>query len=909
MFGNYGSPDEKKITLQDADSNGSCDGYDAGTIKLVNRNSTISGTVSDTNGNKVANQNINAWKYTGGGWASATTDSNGNYSMPVAAGTWQVSIMTDPGMSGSGYGSGTTYINDQAPIQVILAENKTSSSNNFTLKIANSTISGRIIDSNSNTLTDLEMGYAFVETGQSSGTGPMMYSAMGAPVKDGTFTLKVPAGTYKVGVSLPFDANYCTGASSQITTTANATASATVSLTSASATISGSLKKDSDTGDTITGVRAEIFANSGTTNYAMTSVNSSNGSYSMSVCPGDWYIGYWIDPSLTDSDNNTYLRQPPSDNKVTISANQTTTKNIIVKKNDATVSGTITDPNGAAFSGVWVSLDTRSNDSAGSFSRQSWFTNGTITDSTGAYSLKVPSGTTYYVTANLPGSSSSYINPKQVAVTPTSGTTSTVNLQFKTADATITGTANQGGSGVAAFVSAWSEQGGYAGTTAGSNGVYSLSVSTGSNWHVKAMYESGTTFYRSDESVVTPSTGSNSLNLNLSNSGSKPESTTVTYSASNQKTITLTDGTTITIPAGALASSGNVTVTVSGKAQLPNQTLATPVNIGYDITAYDSNGSEITSTFNSNVTIVMPYSDATLTALGLTENDLVAGYWDSSSNSWKSADSISVDTDNNTITITTNHFTDFAPFTAGKKSSSSSSSTSSSSTTSSTSSGGGGSSPQIYALQGKIVTAGSSIVIVDPGTLPWDAYVGSIIYQKNNPKRIGSYWQISDIYDLWFKAFSNNAKIVNPQKQSIIAIKYSKSQLDKFPESSLSLAYSADDGKTWKILPTSVIDKQSHTVAALSKIGGQYMLVAGFSPQAISNAQTPPSSQETTASAPPANKKSPIDQETTPQGVLPNNTIPIQTSPLPKQPPSIPDRENRSFLDKIVDFLSSLFQK
>jgi hypothetical protein len=45
-----------------------------------------------------------------------------------------------------------------------------------------------------------------------------------------------------------------------------------------------------------------------------------------------------------------------------------------------------------------------------------------------------------------------------------------------------------------------------------------------------------------------------------------------------------------------------------------------------------------------------------------------------------------------------------------------------------------------------------------------------------------------------------------------------------FLAKNLKLAYSAD-GITWKILPTSVVDTKNHTVAALHKIGGYYMIV------------------------------------------------------------------------------------
>ncbi|QQG44380.1 MAG: carboxypeptidase regulatory-like domain-containing protein [Candidatus Roizmanbacteria bacterium] len=838
--GNYGSPAETKFTVKDANSDGTCDGYAAGNIRLISKNSTISGRVLDSNGAAVANKNVNTWKQNGGGWGNAETDSSGNYSILVSAGTWMVSVSQDPGMSGS-Y-SGTTYINNQAPLQVTVADGATSSSNNITLQIANATIDGRVVNSSGSTLTSLEMGYVYVETGESSsGPGPMTYSAMGAPVKNGTFTLKVPAGTYNIGVSLPSGAGYCTGSATSVTATANSTISANVALTQATGTINGYLKKDSDTGSTITGVRAEVFANSGAMNYAMATVSTTDGSYSMQVCPGDWYMGYWIDPSLTDGENNSYLRQPPSNNKITISGSQTATKNVIVKQNDATISGTVKDPDGTGFAGVWVMVDTRSNDTAGSFSRGSMFSQGAMTSSDGTYSIKVPSGNTYYVEAYVPPSYS-YINPSRVSVTPTSGGTSTVNLQFGNADATITGTVTQDSTPRSAFISGWSETGGYSGTTADSNGNYSLSVSTGTNWHIKAMYDvSKTSFVRSAESVVTPTSGSNTLNLSLSTSGAMPESTTVTYTASNQKTITLSDGTTINIPAGALASSGTVTVTVTGKAQLPNQSLATPINIGYDITALDSNGSEITSNFNSNVTIVMPYTEATLTALGITENDLLAGYWDTTTNSWKSSDNVSVDTDNNTITITTNHFTDFAPFSAGKTSSSTTSTTTTTTTTSTSSSIGtaGVRTPHLKAAAGGVLQSSDVIAIVDSGTLPWDSYLSNTIYYKKHPYHVGSYWQVSDVYDLWFRSFFNDAKIIKPLKTSIVAIKYNLTQLGKLPENSLKLAYSEDNGKNWKILPTSVVDKKNKTVAALTTVKGYYMAVAGFGGDFVSYGTQP----------------------------------------------------------------------
>lgn len=132
------------------------------------------------------------------------------------------------------------------------------------------------------------------------------------------------------------------------------------------------------------------------------------------------------------------------------------------------------------------------------------------------------------------------------------------------------------------------------------------------------------------------------------------------------------------------------------------------------------------------------------------------------------------------------------------------------------------------AKSGGVLTADDVIMIVEPGTLPWDSYLSSTIHTKKHPHHFGSYWQVSHIYDLWFRSFFNDAKIVDPLKPSIIAIRYNTNQLGKLPEKSMKIAYSADEGKTWRILPTSVLDMKNKTVGALTITKGYYMAVAGF---------------------------------------------------------------------------------
>jgi len=105
----------------------------------------------------------------------------------------------------------------------------------------------------------------------------------------------------------------------------------------------------------------------------------------------------------------------------------------------------------------------------------------------------------------------------------------------------------------------------------------------------------------------------------------------------------------------------------------------------------------------------------------------------------------------------------------------------------------------------------------------------------------GLMWQVGGIQQMWFKTYppkgsDKPAAIIIPELQShpsIIALGYSLSDLippgspnKPFKASGLKLAHSLD-GSTWSILSTSVVDTSNRTVAALHKVGGFYMIVAG----------------------------------------------------------------------------------
>lgn len=175
--------------------------------------------------------------------------------------------------------------------------------------------------------------------------------------------------------------------------------------------------------------------------------------------------------------------------------------------------------------------------------------------------------------------------------------------------------------------------------------------------------------------------------------------------------------------------------------------------------------------------------------------------------------------------------------------------------------------PQISTNQGGVFVAmnndgGTSVTTIkDPDTFPFEAFIeakpfysniyiineiltvlnkkfpNSILFAGGNIMSVkikGSrYWQLGTIENVWYKDFHNKAKILPSvqTKSSIIILTYTDADLailgkpgKKFNPKNLKLGYS-QDGVNWTILPTSVVDTINHTVAALHKIGGYYVIL------------------------------------------------------------------------------------
>src|SRR5207237_5916729 len=119
-----------------------------------------------------------------------------------------------------------------------------------------------------------------------------------------------------------------------------------------------------------------------------------------------------------------------------------------------------------------------------------------------------------------------------------------------------------------------------------------------------------TTAYQSAKAAVSvPVGGSASLDMALLQSSTVPAAASLTFDVSQLQTFTLSDGTQIIIPAGAFGSSGNATLQITPKTQIPISLENQPLTIAYSFTALDASGQPITQ-FNSAVSIVLHYDPA-----------------------------------------------------------------------------------------------------------------------------------------------------------------------------------------------------------------------------------------------------------------------------------------------------------
>jgi hypothetical protein len=486
-----------------------------------------------------------------------------------------------------------------------------------------------------------------------------------APLRDGGFRLKVQGGTqYEVGLDLPPHAPYVSGSTGPVPVAPAASVFISVPLEHKNAGIEGHLVVAGTTNPAV-GAHAEVFGEDGQGHRVAANVNPGSAGYSLGLISGTWHLRAWVDPP------SGYVAVPTT-TLVTVQANQVISPvNFEVWPISSDISGQVLEPNGSTpVSGTFVFAE-------GDSPFVGHFEAHTLSDPSGHFELRVPAGD-YVVRAGLPGDkleALGWLNPPPLDIPPVSPTSPATGLQlrFRRLDGEIHGSVTFAPGIVAtpthpAYLWGWSDTGEWAETQAavvtGTNTfTYALGVISGTTWHVGAVYEDpdNGVFYESPEAVVPvlPPTGQAVQDLVLGGPYTLPQPFIVSFDASQMQTIIMPDGVELSIPPGALAVSGTVTLFIFPTQEMRPEPGHEIVGTGYAMWAVDQNGQQITQ-FNQNVTLVFQYpTDAQLAMHGISEHRLIPVYYSTLAGQWIPGDRYVVDTIHNLITLQLSHFTRF----------------------------------------------------------------------------------------------------------------------------------------------------------------------------------------------------------------------------------------------------------
>ncbi len=709
------SGDKYMMPSMDPVSVGSNETKNVGTITLVKMDKTITATVKESVGSQgLPNMMVGCFRPRGGGFSMGMTDSNGSASIPVTAGEW--GCMANGGMGGPKGGEGegggpggpggpaaflrqmnfiqtaqaaetqqeSTYVIMGGPQFVKITDTATIA---FSAVIADKTISVIVADPDGNPVQ--EFGFIEAEPTGSTDGNFGKGGGLGAPIDPnmpGMASIKVPAGVYDLRMMTPPGSDYSSGDPVSVDVTAG-NATATIRLLLNDSTISGTLK-DED-GVTVTGVMAFVSATNSKGGFIPGDTNSSTGAYSMRVpsAGGALNLGYFVDP------DSGYFQQPFTDATVTPVANATATKNIVMKKATATVNVTVKDPDGNAVANAFVEADNRK---AEKITKMDHFFNfGNKTDADGKVTLRFPADTFKFKAFLSPETlrANKWMPPKSVEYTLAKNSTTDVTLTFQSANVVLSGTVSKSdGTAVSeAFITAYSNNGESIEVPTGTDGKYSVNITSG-EWHIVAEKDETTTssaqvtpLISNDVAIDTSASTTITSNLTVTAGDALSTPLTSTFDSDNSKAIRFTDGalngTVISIPQDALDSDGtgdNVTITAQSTVEVPRQLLDKPLGgAGVDITAQTSQGQSVTSA-NSTVAITIPVERQDMENAGLTLSDFgtkaTMSYYDEENGKWApvegSVTAIEKDfnedgdttdaTDQILVTGQTSHFTTFA---------------------------------------------------------------------------------------------------------------------------------------------------------------------------------------------------------------------------------------------------------
>ena len=595
-----GKPDEYPLSIS---------GATAKTINISAPSSYISVTVVDSTGTAINGAPVFA--NSSSGFGQSMTGTSGTATIYVPVGTYRV----------EGFAPGLGQLTAQTGVTVTGSSNPAVT---FTVTTSGfKTISGTVTQGGAG-LGNVQIG-ARGTGNTSSGNGTVTNS-------DGTYTLRVPAGTYKVG------------GWSQST---GGLVEQAVDVSSANATIDFTLAASGNLVITVVGGAnvSPLFggafdSTTGRGSGTDTWTTVGNNKVATTTLPAGTYginVGSPVTGQIACTGGSSITIVGGSATNVSCDATAVATM--------VTLSGNVKDgsSNNIADANVWVS---RVN-GPGFYS--------TLTDASGNYSFKVPDTYTYNIGIRKTG----YIGAdSNVAV---SGAT-TKNFALTTAGATISGKITSDGS--TGLASAWvsakkTDSDAWTGGPTDAAGNYSLAVDLSTAWTI---YAEGPCYLRSTGLSASAGDANKNITLAVNSNCTAPTPQVNALTAATGGLVSNGEKMKIDIPANALGTdSGSVSISVQDADMAVSTANAAPLkNSVQSITASNSSGQSITS-LNSKATLTIQYQESDL-PVGFNEANLQMAYFDSTTGQWEPV-AATVDTTLNTLTAQIDHFTDYGGIT------------------------------------------------------------------------------------------------------------------------------------------------------------------------------------------------------------------------------------------------------
>ena len=650
---------------------------DIGELQLTSRNQSLTGTITTDSGKALPNVEVWAWSNEGG-WVSDFTNVSGEYTLTVSPGKWEIGydlpIPAD--------GSEPPYL-PEPPKRVQLKPNDISKSINFSAKEAGAQVSGTVYGPNGGPVSDVN-GWVYAREYSANLEGDNFYEIVAeVPLTSrGTFSFPGIAGEYIVGLWLPPGSGYVNPEEKYykvVVEDGNTTLSdfnntvsteASFSLTANDATVSGSFTLN---GVSATGLTGEVYAISTDGEGWQSASIDDDGTYSMLLSPGSWTLDYYIE---SDSQSRNIPAYPAGTIIISAVKSSTVSQNFVLTTASASITGTVKyDSNSSAVmnSTLYVWAAREGSDAVG----EHW--NEVETDENGTFVIPVLPGGSYEVGAILSKGlrDQGYLDSTIVEVDLSSSNVTDLNLTIIKPTSTnfLNGLVkDSSGNAVAdSDVYAWSDDGREVAGISGSDGSFSLSVSTGTVWHVGAEYstfdenDTETFFFTKVEIDADLSTEDSMSDLSLvleTPDFELPDGSSITFDPTVDFVTKLPDGTELTIPGGAANVASDVTsvrlvVTPTAKG-LSKSSTEKPSNYGYSVDLFDSTGKTVEGNFKKDVILKVKVDVNASRANGLDVENMEGMYYSTTKDAWDKAKTSTWDLNSSTLTMTTDHFTTFA---------------------------------------------------------------------------------------------------------------------------------------------------------------------------------------------------------------------------------------------------------